>query len=280
MSFFETLGDRMKSYEQREAGRSIMVGLPVLARLDGRAFHSYTRGLAKPYDPRLSELMVDTLKYLVDKFHPLVGYVQSDEITLLWAGDYTDDGVSKVMFNGKYQKLTSVLAATASAYFATEAVNRIPEKANMLPTFDCRVWQVPNKSEAANTFYWREMDATKNAISMAAHAHFSDKELHGKNGAEKQEMLFSSHGINFNDYPAFFKRGVYVRREVIDIVVNEDHYENELAHIPRNFRPEIGDKITRSAINAMDWPKCSSLANYVELLFNEEKNPRPKEGTV
>jgi tRNA(His) 5'-end guanylyltransferase len=138
--------------------------------------------------------MVDTMKYLVDKFHVVIGYVQSDEITLLWDVQSWEDG--EYMFSGKFQKLTSVLAATASAYFARRSMELLPEKNDELPTFDCRVWQVPNRQEAANAFYWRELDATKNAISMAAHAYFSHKILQGMSGSEKQELLWSCKEAN------------------------------------------------------------------------------------
>ena len=263
---FEMLGDRMKMYEQAEAGRTAMKGLPLLARLDGRAFHTYTRGLKRPYDERLTRCMVDTMKYLVDKFHVVIGYVQSDEITLLWDVQSWEDG--EYMFSGKFQKLTSVLAATASAYFARRSMELLPEKNDELPTFDCRVWQVPNRQEAANAFYWRELDATKNAISMAAHAYFSHKILQGMSGSEKQELLWSKEGINFNDYPAFFKRGVYARRVTVDRQLDEE----TLAKIPEDRRP-AGGWVKRTEIKEMDWPPCKSIANYMELLYGMSSSP-------
>jgi tRNA(His) 5'-end guanylyltransferase len=210
--------------------------------------------------------MVDTMKYLVDKFHVVIGYVQSDEITLLWDVQSWEDG--EYMFSGKFQKLTSVLAATASAYFARRSMELLPEKNDELPTFDCRVWQVPNRQEAANAFYWRELDATKNAISMAAHAYFSHKILQGMSGSEKQELLWSKEGINFNDYPAFFKRGVYARRVTVDRQLDEE----TLAKIPEDRRP-AGGWVKRTEIKEMDWPPCKSIANYMELLYGMSSSP-------
>jgi tRNA(His) guanylyltransferase len=263
MSKMEALGDRMKSYEMAEAGRIAMKGVPLIARLDGRAFHTYTKGLKRPYDERLSKCMVDTMKYLVEETHAIIGYVQSDEITLLWNVESDSDG--EYMFSGRFQKMTSVLAGMASAYFTRLADELIPEKKNMLPIFDCRVWQVPNRAEAANAFYWRELDATKNAVSMAAHAYFSHKELQGKTGAEKQEMLFSVHGINFNDYPAFFKRGVYAKRVTVFKTLDDE----TLAKIPEARRPVDG-LVCRSEMQEMDWPACRNIGNFENLIFGVE----------
>ena len=266
-SRFEVMGDRMKAYEMAEAGRRAMKGIPLVARLDGRGFSKYTSGLQRPYDSRMSQCMTDTMIYLVEKFHCVVGYTQSDEITLLWDVQSFED--ADYDFNGRFQKFTSVLAGTASAFFARRADILIPEKQNMLPVFDCRVWQVPSREEAANAFKWREMDATKNAISMAAHAYFSHKSLQNMSGAEKQEKLFAEKGINFNDYPAFFKRGVYARRMLKQKVLDEA----TLAKIPEGKRP-AGGVVTRSEVQIMDWPACRSIANYTELLYGINAEPQ------
>ena len=265
----DALGDRMKDYEMVEAGRKAMVGIPLLVRLDGKGFHNYTRGLKRPYDARLTQCMIDTTKMLVQDFHALTGYCQSDEISLLFNAEYdSPDYPGCYTFDGRYQKLTSVLAGKASAYFARRSMELIPENNDRLPVFDCRVWQVPNKNEAANAFYWREMDATKNAISMAAHAYFSHKSVQGLNGAEKQEKLFAEKGINFNDYPAFFKRGTYVKRKVVLTELEESKW---LA-IPEKNRP-VDRVVSRTVISQMDWPAAKHIANYVDLMFKRDIEP-------
>src|SRR5438552_1942629 len=184
----DTLGDRMKQYESAEAGRRLMPLLPALARLDGRAFHSFVRGLERPYDKRLSDLMIDTATFLVRETNADVGYTQSDEITLAWHSDNHD---TQIFFDGRIQKMTSMLAALGSAHFN----RRLPaylsgEYAERLPLFDARVWSVPTLEEAANTFLWRELDATKNSVSMAARAYYPHAELHDKNGSEMKELLW------------------------------------------------------------------------------------------
>src|SRR5437868_6317488 len=111
----DTLGDRCKRFEMAEAGRKAMPGLPVLARLDGRAFHTFTRGLLRPYDTRMTHCMVETTRFLIEQLEACIGYTQSDEITLAW---YEPPGSTTAYpFDGRFQKLTSVLAGLASARF-------------------------------------------------------------------------------------------------------------------------------------------------------------------
>ena len=131
--------------------------------------------------------------------------------------------------------------------------------------FDCRVFNLPTLDEVANAFLWRELDATKNAISMAASYYFSPKQLHGKDGKQKQEMLFQEQRVNFNDYPAFFKRGTFVRR------INEERKLTleELANIPPQFRPE--GMVVRSKIIKMKMPKFLTVKNRVGVIFYDEE---------
>lgn len=258
----DVLGDKMKEYEQASAGVKAMKGIPLLARLDGRSFHTFTVGLKRPYDQRLSDCMIETTKYLVEETHAKVGYTQSDEISLVWDIDPTSD--EEFMFGGKLQKLTSILAALASVKFAKLIAEKIPEKADRIPVFDCRVWQVPNQKLAADAFIWRELDATKNSISMAAHAYFPHKSLQGMSGSAKQERLWSEKGINWNDYPAFFKRGTYVQRKNSERTLTEE----ERMKIPEKHRPDAGKTFTRSAVVELDMPPCRRCANYIDVIFN------------
>ena len=205
-------GDRMKAYERATAGHRHLPLLPVCARIDGKRFSKFTQGLRRPYDERMSELMVRTTAHLVETTGALIGYTQSDEISLIF---YSDDHRAQIYMDGRVQKQTSLLAALTTAYFIRNLDAAIPEKAGQMPIFDCRTWTVPTLVEAANVLLWREQDATKNAISMAAQHYYTHSELMGRSGAEKQELLFAK-GVNFNDLPAFFKRGTYVqRREVL-----------------------------------------------------------------
>ena len=208
-----TLGDRIKSYELASTSRKAFKGQPLIARLDGKSFHNFCKGLSRPYDVRLSELMVASTTYLVDRFNATVGYTQSDEITLAWFSDSTSK--SEYVFDGRFQKLDSLLAAACTAIFNLKLGVYLPEKIDELPIFDCRSFVVPNLLEAYHAILWRQQDCTKNAISMAAQSMFSHKSLQGLHGPEMQEKMWAEKGVNFNDYPPAFKRGTFVQRTKI-----------------------------------------------------------------
>lgn len=257
MTTKDWLGDQIKAFEARETSRRLMKGLPVVARLDGKAFHTFTRGLKKPYDDRLSSSMMETTKYLVDKTNALIGYTQSDEITLVW--DFPAGG-SEFMYDGKLFKLLSLLSAMATAKFNSLIAKNIPEKAELLPVFDARVFQMPNKELAALALVWRELDASKNSVSMAASAYYSHKVLQGKNNAEKQELLFQK-GINWNDYPSFFKRGSYFRKAVVEKLLSDE----ELSVIPEAHRPT--GLVKRNMMVSLEIPPITKISNVVEFVF-------------
>ena len=267
----DTLGDRCKQFERVEADRRAMRGLPLLARLDGRAFHTFTRGLRRPYDPGMSTAMIETTRYLVQEMVALVGYTQSDEITLAWYE--SSQSASDYAFDGRFQKLASVLAGMASARFGQLLAGHLPAKADETPHFDCRIWQVPTLADAADAFVWREDDATKNSITMAASAHYSDRELDGKNSSTKQEMLWQK-GVNWNDFPAFFKRGTYLQRRSFDRALSDE----ERARIPEAHRPPPGMLVKRTQVAELDLPPVRRIANLAAVLFERadpESKPRP-----
>ena len=195
------------------------------------------------------------------------GYHQSDEISLVW---YSDNYESQVYFNGRYFKMVSDLAAMASVYFNSRLAEFLPEKTHLMPRFDCRVWNVPTIHEAANTFLWRELDATKNSISMAAQHYYSHNELEGKNSSEKQEMLWSK-GINWNDYPSFFKRGSYIQRKRLFSKFTTDELENLPPKHNARLNPDL--EIERWVIDRIELPPIMTITNREEvILFGAEPN--------
>lgn len=240
----DDLGDRMKGYEQPSTSRRAFKGQPIVVRLDGNNFHTFTKGLKRPYDVNLSELMVRTASALVERFHCDVAYTQSDEITLIFTSE--PDDKSELIFDGRFQKIETLTAAYATAFFNKRLANYLPEKAHLLPCFDSRAYVVPNLQEAYHVLLWRQQDATKNAISMAAQSFYSQKELNGKHSAELQEMIFQK-GQNFNDYPYFFKRGTFIKRGTIERHMTEA----ELARIPEQHRPT--GPIKRTEISRVDY---------------------------
>jgi tRNA(His) guanylyltransferase len=262
------LGDRCKAFEMAEAGRRAMRGIPLLARLDGRAFHTFTRDLRRPYDPAMTTCMIETTRTLVHETQAAVGYTQSDEITLAWFEATQSE--SDYAFDGRFQKLASVLAGLASARFCQLLVTHLPAKAGELPHFDCRVWQVPTLDDAVDVFIWREDDATKNSVSMAASALYTDRELFGKDGAAKQDLLHAR-GVNWNDYPAAFKRGTYLGRRTVERELTDD----ERARIPEAHRPAPGALFQRTRVVELELPPVRKVGNLAAVLF-ERGSPEPR----
>lgn len=258
----DALGDRMKMYESAEASRRFMPMLPIMARIDGRAFSSLTRGMDRPFDGGFSLCMVEAVKALMAETNACMGYTQSDEISLAW---HSTTLKSQVWFDGRISKMTSQLAAQATLHFYLAVLKVMPQYAERLPTFDARVWQVPNRTEGANVFVWREWDATKNSTSMAASCYYSHKELDGKNGSDRQEMLFQK-GINWNDYPAHFKRGTYVQKRIEATPFSAD----ELERLPAKHeaRANPGLLVERSVVRVLDLPPLASVLNREALIFD------------
>lgn len=221
----DAFGDRMKSYEFVETGRKAMKYLPICARIDGKGFSKLTKNLERPYSIEFHKLMVDTCAYVAKKSNANIGYTQSDEMSFVYY-DNTTDG--QLYFDGKIMKLTSVLCSLATAYF-NKNMHRVPKLGDQLAEFDCRVWTVPNTVEAINTLVWRESDATKNSVSMAAR-HY-EKNLFGLNQPQMQDLLHR-HGVNWNDYPDFFKRGTYIVR--VATCMTEEFIESKLAGKPQD----------------------------------------------
>jgi tRNA(His) guanylyltransferase len=257
----DELGDRMKSYEAHTSFRLIPL-LPTFARVDGRAFHTFTHGMDRPYDQRMADAMIATATALAKATNACMAYTQSDEITLAWL---SSSPKSEIWFNGRHSKMVSQSAAWATLFFYRQCATLLPDYLHRLPTFDSRVWQVPNKIEGANVFLWREWDATKNSITMAASSLYSEKALHGKHGNEKQEMLFQK-GINWNDYPSFFKRGTYIqRRSVIRPYTAPEIEKLPPKHAART-NPDLA--IERTEWMVLDMPPISTVTNRDAVVFD------------
>lgn len=235
----DDFGDRMKAYEQVETARILDAHFPIYARIDGRSFSKFTRGCDRPYDKRIMDAMHQTTAYLVEKTNAKIGYHQSDEISLVWL--YEDLG-AQMLFAGKVHKLTSILAGMASAKFIT----CIPESlVDRMPHFDCRVCQLPSKTEAANMILWRVNDARRNSISMLAQSVFSHKALHQKSTSDKLDMLAEA-GVVYGDYPDAFRNGAFFKRQTVTKELTQD----ELSKIPEDRRPT--DPVIRSVVTQLD----------------------------
>lgn len=251
----DDFGNRMKAYEAVETARKLDPAQPIYARIDGRSFSRFTSGMDRPFDARMTAAMVETTKHLVHETHARIGYTQSDEISLVWLAEGPE---SDVLFSGKVQKMASVLASMSAAKFARVCP---PGYEDRLPHFDCRVFQLPSKDEAANAFLWRAMDARKNAISMVAQSKFSHKKLHQKDQKAMLAML-AEIGVEFEDFPESFRRGSFVRRYTVERLLTDE----ELARIPEKHRPT--EPVMRSEMRVVEMPPFNRVSNRVEVIFD------------
>ena len=221
------IGTRMKTYYEQIPKIRLMRRCPVICRIDGKSFHSFTKGFQRPFDNIFIESMQKTAKYLCENVQGAVlSYQQSDEISLLII-DY-QKLESQAFFDYEVQKICSITASMATMKF-NEIFGLLVSYPNFIEPddmndeelwkyqnslkksidtamFDARCFNIP-KEEVTNYFYWRQIDATRNSIQMVGQANFSHKELQGKSCNDIQDMLHEQKGINWNDYPTHLKRG-------------------------------------------------------------------------
>lgn len=249
----DELGKRMKEYYETIPKTRLMRRTPVAIRIDGKAFHTFTKGFQKPFDEVLIKSMQETMKYLCENIQGCVlGYAQSDEITLILV-DYKKLN-SSAWFDYEVQKMCSIAASMATMafnkFFAEEVHdfrNRMKyddngylnndeynlwtvynKAINKGAMFDARAFNIP-KEEVTNLIYWRQLDATRNSIQMVGQANFSHKELQNKSCNVIQDMLMTEKGINWNDYPTHQKRGsCCVKMYQIDEGCWQSHAEDKL----------------------------------------------------
>lgn len=239
----DELGKRMKEFYEQVPKTRLVRRMPVAIRIDGKAFHTFTRGFQKPFDEVLIKSMQDTMLYLCKNIQGCVfGYTQSDEITLILI-DY-QKLESCAWFDYEVQKMCSISASMATMAFnkffrqnytdwlhnlAIHQTHIIDEELKLDKVydhaiytgamFDARCFNIP-KEEVCNLIYWRQLDATRNSIQMVGQANFSHNELHGKSCNMIQDMLMTERGINWNDFPTHQKRGSACRRVESESEVN------------------------------------------------------------
>lgn len=214
----DNIGDRMKIYENVPK-LFLMKRSAVIVRLDGKAFHSFTKNMERPFDDRLIRIMQEVTGYLVKNVEGCkIGYTQSDEISLLLT-DYTNLQ-TEAYFGNNLQKIVSITASMASVLF-NKKYREIFNDDTKIALFDSRAFNLP-KEEVVNYFIWRQQDCTRNSIQMVGRAYFSHKELKNVSCVNIQEMLFSKHNINFNDIDTYKKRGSCVYKVDRDIVIDKN----------------------------------------------------------
>lgn len=230
------LGTRMKFYYENIPKTKLMRRTPVAIRIDGKAFHTFTKGFDRPFDKVLMTTMQETTQYLCENIQGCVfGYTQSDEITLILI-DYKRLN-SSAWFDYEVQKMCSIAASMATmafnkifqkyanryssriAYYTNNVNMDISDRTDVYriaqekgAMFDARCFNIP-KEEVTNLIYWRQLDATRNSIQMVGQANFSHKELQNKSCNDIQNMLLTERDINWNNYPTSCKRGTAVIKE-------------------------------------------------------------------
>jgi len=240
MPIHDDLGIRMKTFYEKIPQTKLMRRTPVAIRIDGKAFHTFTKGFQKPFDEVLIKSMQETMKYLCENIQGCVlGYTQSDEITLILV-DYKNLN-SCAWFDYETQKMCSITASMATMAFNKAFENNVDsfdlshfdgneydsfdnyklsntyysaiERGAM---FDARVFNIP-KEEVTNLIYWRQLDATRNSIQMVGQANFSHKELQNKSCNEIRDMLITQKGIDWWDFPTYQKFGSCCIKEIFDV---------------------------------------------------------------
>lgn len=221
----DSLGTRMKTYYEEVPKFRLYRRTPVAIRIDGKAFHTFTRGFKKPFDEILIKSMQQTMLYLCENIQGCVlGYTQSDEITLILQ-DYKTLTTS-AWFDYEIQKICSISASMATMafnkFFEQNVYDENPlgsvnsENCELINTyinaikkgamFDARCFNIP-KEEVTNLIFWRQLDAARNSVQMVGQAYFSHKELQNKSCNDIQDMLMEKYNINWNDFPTTQKRG-------------------------------------------------------------------------
>lgn len=244
----DSLGDRMKDFYENRTRILLPRRTYTIIRIDGKAFHSYTKGLQRPFDYKFINDMDETAIYMCKNIQgSKFAFVQSDEISILLT-DF-DNQETDAWFDGNIQKMASVSASLATAKFnqlrfrqalldnqfefykeldrdikisiengerahRSRALQSNEDCFNNQPLamFDARVFTIPSNEEVENYFIWRQNDTTRNSISSLAQSLFSHKELENKNGNELQEMCFQK-GVNWNELPVKVKRGRLIIKE-------------------------------------------------------------------
>lgn len=258
MPVHDDLGTRMKTFYEQIPKAKLIRRTPVIIRIDGKAFHTFTKGFAKPFDEILMKTMQETTKYLCENIQGCVlGYTQSDEISLVLV-DY-QRFESAAWFDYEIQKMCSISASMATMAFNKlfkdnidiayqedfyklgldkeenfkhkEAYIKVQEELEKKyhvyyekenkAMFDARVFNIP-KEEVTNCIYWRQLDAARNSIQMVGQANFSHKELHCKTCNNIQDMLMEQKGINWNDFPTYQKRGTCVIKEEYTVITENE----------------------------------------------------------
>ena len=261
----DALGDRMKEFYEDRTRIKLPRRTYTIIRIDGKAFHTYTKGLKRPFDDGLIEDMNSTTAYLCKNIQGAkFGYVQSDEISIVLT-DFDELG-THAWFDNNLQKMVSVAASMATAKFNQLRMARSTWEGSdvagsldqddienfKLAMFDARAFQIPFIDEVENYFIWRQQDAVRNSISSVAQSLYSPRELNGVKTDQMQELIFQK-GINWNDYDFRLKRGAVIGKVPVELQSGDVTY-------------------TRNKWKVLDTPTFTQDREFIKGLLKIEKN--------
>ena len=247
----DELGERMKEFYENRTRHTLPRRTYTIIRLDGKAFHTYLKGFKRPYDERIMRVMDNTAIALCKQIQGAkMAFVQSDEISIVLT-DF-DDIKTDAWFDGNIQKIVSVSASIATVAFNNGMYldEEILASMEKVAYFDSRVFTIPDPKEVINYFIWRQQDATRNSIQMGAQSLYSQKELHGKNTDQLQELMFQK-GQNWNDYPTGFKRGRVIVKETYDHPVKTMAIDTETAGL--DGKSEVNVELSNTTVKRTRW---------------------------
>lgn len=244
-----SFGDRMKSYENC-FNPVLLPNAIYVARLDGNSFSKFTKAMdfEKPFDMSFVNAMKNATQRLVKETQAVLGYTQSDEVTLILTPE-------RMRFNGRLNKLCSIMASKMSVFFYQELLKINPNLESKLsdlnPVFDCRVFSVPSKKEALNAVLWREQDAVKNSILSTAQSFFTQREMFKVNTKELVTKMEQEKGFRWDELPVYLKRGFYIRSKSVVKTLNQEVLDNLFSKISEKQKQEIVNnnyQVTRTVI--------------------------------
>jgi len=210
----DNLGNRMKTHYEDRTRYYLPRKSFIIIRVDGKAFHSYTKKLQKPFDEDFMGAMAGAAREVFKQAQGAqLAYIQSDEASFLLT-DFEKD-TTEAWFDNNLSKMCSVSASIMTAHFM---IHRILVSGDMRPAvFDSRVYSIPKRIESCNYMIWRQNDCVRNSIISLAQSQYSHKELHGKSCNQMQDMLHER-GINWNDLEDNKKRGTVIYKSCGELV--------------------------------------------------------------
>lgn len=260
---YDSVGDQCKAREEELRGQDYISNrMDFVVRVDGRAFHTFTRGLTRPFSTPLRACMRAAATEVMCNLKAQFAYFQSDEITFVFKGGASRDNPEyQHPFGGRVDKLLTIIASLTSVAFYKHAVQwGIVKDEKMLPHFDARLAEVCiGFDKVMEVVMWRENDAIRNAVAMVAQSMFSAKQLNGVNVHKQVLMIDEARRLSASDdagyltaYPASFRRGTYIKNVKQVRVLTEE----ERLQIPEHFRPDEGAEFNRTVTEELhfeDW---------------------------